>query len=348
MTGALLLSIVRHLTAASSFQRTRMGGTRHTLLQPLASDVPMLRLTAVITGSHSRIDLHRSIRQTTRSSYRRHWKFRMRRAWAAKHGHDGADAAGPHGSTARIVPQHRSQAWAWLIIEKRFLAAGVCDMMHLLRCGVRPMRIILLSSCLTAILASRPIMGHGCLQVQLQLAALKRRAAVRGAKLAATEAATATPTGQAGAHGSNPQHQQHRRDPARDHRMMAGHAASEDSGEMGAREAAASVVSAFELRQQPTRPGWSSAGCGDSASPSGSHAAASRPGPTERSGADTTPDDATDEHCWQASTQYTGREAGEETASHRRVPSGGEHLRHQLDGLRRKKKLRAQVGADEV
>jgi len=130
--------------------------------------------------------------------------------------------------------------------------------------------------------------------------------------------------------------------------MTAGHAASQDSGQMGAREAAASVAAAFEIRQQPSRPDWSSAVRDDSASPSGRHDAASRPGSAERSGADTRPDGAADEHCWQASTQYTEGEAGKETASHRRVPSGGEHLRHQLDGLRRKKKLRAQVGADEV
>ena len=44
------------------------------------------------------------------ASPRRHWKFRMRRAWAAKHGRESGDADGPHSSTARVVPEHRTQA----------------------------------------------------------------------------------------------------------------------------------------------------------------------------------------------------------------------------------------------
>ena len=191
-----------------------------------------------------------------------------------------------------------------------------------------------------------------CMQVQLQLAALKRRAVVRSAKLAAAEAAAAARTGQAQPQGaaSDPQHQQHRQDPTRVYSATARHEVPADSSHMGASEAAASVASAFELRQQPARPGWSSALCGDDASAPETHVyAASRAGPTEHSSVDARPDGVADEHCWQASAQYTEPEAGEETASPRpRVPSGGEHLRHQLDGLRRKKQLRAQVGADEV
>ena len=49
----------------------------------------------------------------------------MRRAWAAKHGGDCADAAGPHGSTARVVPEHRSQARVWRI--GAFYTAAGCQ-----------------------------------------------------------------------------------------------------------------------------------------------------------------------------------------------------------------------------
>ena len=34
----------------------------------------------------------------------------MRRAWAAKHGRESGDPdGGPHSSTARVVPEHRTQ-----------------------------------------------------------------------------------------------------------------------------------------------------------------------------------------------------------------------------------------------
>ena len=49
---------------------------------------------------------------------RRHWKFRMRRAWAAKHGRESGDADGPHSSTARVVPEHRTQASAFIGNQK--------------------------------------------------------------------------------------------------------------------------------------------------------------------------------------------------------------------------------------
>ncbi len=137
MTGALLLSIVRNLTAAGSIRSGQaLPGLSIRWCKLLASDVLMLRLTEVMVGSLSHTDLQqsgRSVRQLAGSSFRRHWKFRMRRAWAAKHGHDGADAAGPYGSTARIVPQHRSQAWAWLVEFCNFAVSTIRHAMHVLQ-----------------------------------------------------------------------------------------------------------------------------------------------------------------------------------------------------------------------
>ena len=178
-------------------------------------------------------------------------------------------------------------------------------------------------------------------QVQLQLAALKRRAAARAAKRAASQASAAA--------SCQPQHsavadQAHNGLPEQkqEDRFSRSPAWSEDA-RMGAREAAASVAFAYEQRQ-PRSEGSHVQHADGSDAPR--RRAGSRAVPSEGKGTGAELGGVAEEQC-RPQPEQPGRHAADgETASRRPVPSG--HLSAQLAGLRRKSVLRAQLEVSEV
>ena len=179
-------------------------------------------------------------------------------------------------------------------------------------------------------------------QVQLQLAALKRRAAVRSAKLAASQAfaaASRQPQWSAAddhAIGGVPMHRQqdgftYAHDPLEDARM-------------GAREAAASVAFAYEQRQRRQDESHVHHEGGGSSSTAGRHAG-SAAAPLGKGGLGAELGGVAE--YWRPQQEHPGQHAGDgETPSRRSVPSG--HLSAQLAGLRRKSMLKTELEVSEV
>jgi hypothetical protein len=177
--------------------------------------------------------------------------------------------------------------------------------------------------------------------VQLQLAALRRRAAVRAAKLAASQASAAAsrqPQQKAADDHARGGVLAHRQDDGCSHN----HGRSEDA-RMGAREAAASVALAYEHRQH-----WQDGSHGHHAGSSGAlgRHAGSTAAPSGTGGICAEQGSVIEEHC-RPQQEHPGQHvADDETASRRPVPSG--HLSAQLAGLRRKSMLRAELEVSEV
>ena len=189
----------------------------------------------------------------------------------------------------------------------------------------------------------RPALGGP--QVQLQLAALRRRAAMRAAKRAASQApgaAAASQPQQSAAADQTPW-----RVPGRRQNDRSPHtAASSGDARMGAREAAASVVFAYERRQLQLDGSHvqhvDAGGCALGGPAAGSAAAAA-----QGAGSNAEVARAADEQC-RSRPEQSGRHCqhaadGETASSH---TSG--HLAAQLAGLRRKSVLKAQLEVSEV